>query len=361
MGLLMKGREREENIHRAVSRLANVVPVLIIMAGAEWLGSKHVLLQVWVYKIGGACIVFTVAMALSALLDALNGIYSRRPEGKTKSIKGYIQIGKILLFIVAAVLMISSLAGSSPLALITGLGAMAAVLMLIFQDTILSFVASVQLSSNDIVRVGDWIEMPNLNADGDVIDIALHTIKVQNWDKTITTVPTRRLITDPVKNWRGMRETGGRRIKRSLFLDQNSIAFIKEGELERLQRFALLKEYLRTKADELREWNARLGDAGCEVVNRRRMTNLGTFRAYVLQYLKVHPGVHQGMTVMVRQTSPTSEGLPLEVYCFTNSTAWAVYEGIQSDIFDHLYSILPEFGLRVFQRPGGGDLRFLER
>lgn len=359
MGLLMKGRQRDENIHRAVSRLANIVPVLIVMAGAEWIGSEHTLLQLWVYKIGGACLVFVIGMALSALLDALNGIYSRRPEGKEKSIKGYVQVGKIILFIVGAVLMISSLAGSPPLALITGLGAMAAVLMLIFQDTILSFVASVQLTSNDIVRVGDWIEMPNLNADGDVIDIALHTIKVQNWDKTITTVPTRRLITDPVKNWRGMRETGGRRIKRPLFLDQNSIGFLKEEELERLQCFALLKEYLRTKADELEEWNRRLGEAGHEGVNKRRMTNIGTFRAYVLQYLKTHPGVHQGLTIMVRQLSPTPQGLPLELYCFTNSTAWAVYEGVQSDIFDHLYSILPEFGLRVFQSPGGEDLKAL--
>ena len=207
------------------------------------------------------------------------------------------------------------------------------------------------------MRVGDWVEMPQLNADGDVIDIALHTVKVQNWDKTITTIPTKRFITDPFKNWRGMQESGGRRIKRSLLIDEHSIHFLDAEERERLYRFNLLQDYLVNKRREIDEWNAKLAEAGQEPVNTRRITNIGTFRAYVERYLRSHPGIHQGMTLMVRQLAPTAEGLPLEIYCFTNTVAWVQYEGIQSDIFDHLLAILPEFGLRVFQNPGGADLR----
>ncbi|MDY3198677.1 MAG: mechanosensitive ion channel, partial [Pseudomonadaceae bacterium] len=237
------------------------------------------------------------------------------------------------------------------------LGAMAAVLMLIFQDTLLSLVASVQINSNDIVRVGDWIEMPALNADGDVIDISLHTVKVQNWDKTITTIPTKRLISDPFKNWRGMQESGGRRIKRALMLDQQSVHFLDDRERAHLHRFRLLDEYLNAKEAEIGEWNRQLKESGQEPVNTRRITNIGTFRAYVERYLRSHPGIHQNMTLIVRQLSPTAEGLPIELYCFTNTVAWVEYEGIQSDIFDHLLAILPEFGLRVYQAPSGQDMR----
>jgi len=209
------------------------------------------------------------------------------------------------------------------------------------------------------VRVGDWIEMPQLNADGDVIDIALHTVKVQNWDKTITTIPTKRLITESFKNWRGMSESGGRRIQRSLLIDQNSVRFFSGAERECLHRFALLRDYLEEKEREIGEWNARLEAQGRDPVNARRLTNIGTFRAYVEHYLRSHPGIHQGMTLMVRQRSPGPSGLPLEIYCFTNTTAWGEYEAIQSDIFDHLLAIVPEFGLRIFQEPGGADFRAL--
>ena len=222
-------------------------------------------------------------------------------------------------------------------------------LMLIFQDTILSLVASV-ISNDGRVRIGDWIEMPSQNADGDVIDIARYTVTVQNWDKTITTVPTKNLISHSFKNWRGMSESGGRRIKRALYLDQRSVRFLDDEEVARMRRFTLIDDYLDRKAAELRDWNARLAERGAEPVNRRRVTNLGTFRAYVEQYLRHHPGVNQGMTLMVRQLQPTDAGLPLEIYCFTADVRWAFYEGIQSDIFDHLLAILPEFGLRVFQR-----------
>jgi miniconductance mechanosensitive channel len=263
------------------------------------------------------------------------------------------------MFIITTVLIIAVLIDRSPLILLSGLGAIAAVLMLVFQDTLLSLVASVQISSSDMVRVGDWIEMPQLNADGDVIDIALHTVKVQNWDKTITTLPTRRLITDPFKNWRGMHESGGRRIKRSLYLDQNSICFLSDDEQERLGRFKLLEDYLSRKNQEISNWNSALGEKAKEMVNTRRITNIGTFRAYVEHYLRSHPGIHQNMTLLVRQLSPTPEGLPLEIYCFTSTTKWAEYESIQSDIFDHLLAILPEFMLQVFQNPSGTDVRGL--
>src|SRR5690606_30601033 len=224
-------------------------------------------------------------------------------------------------------------------------------------DTLLSLVASVQITSNDIIRVGDWVEMPQLNADGDVIDIALHTVKVQNWDKTITTIPTKRFISDSFKNWRGMQESGGRRVMRSLFLDQQSVHFLAEEERQRLQRFNLLEGYLKEKHHEIDEWNARLAERGQEPVNTRRITNLGTFRAYVERYLRSAPGVQQDMALIVRQWAPTAEGLPLQTYCFTSTTAWVAYEGIQADIFDHLRATLPEFGLRVFQRPSGTDMR----
>src|SRR5690606_14378628 len=264
---------------------------------------------------------------------------------------------QIVIYAIATILVIATLIDRSPLILLSGLGAMAAVLMLIFQDSLLSLVASVQISSSDIIRVGDWVEMPALNADGDVIDIALHTVKVQNWDKTITSIPTKRFISDSFKNWRGMQESGGRRIKRSLYLDQQSVHFLNNEERQRLYRFNLLEDYLVKKRQEIDEWNTKLEEAGKEPVNTRRVTNLGTFRAYVQHYLQRHPGIHQDMTLMVRQLAPTAEGLPLEIYCFTNTVAWAQYEGIQADIFDHLLAILPEFGLRVFQAPGGADFR----
>src|SRR5690606_8878258 len=209
------------------------------------------------------------------------------------------------------------------------------------------------------VRIGDWIEMPSQNADGDVIDIALHTVTVQNWDKTVTTIPTKKLISESFKNWRGMQEAGGRRIKRALYLDQSSVRFLEPEERQRLGRFVLLREYLAQKERELAEWNAGLGEDGQLPFNARRITYLGTFRAYVERYLRRHPNVHQDMTLLVRQLQPGADGIPLEIYCFTNDTRWAVYEGIQSDIFDHLLAILPEFGLRVFQQPGGADFRAL--
>jgi len=232
--------------------------------------------------------------------------------------------------------------------------------MLIFQDTLLSFVAGIQLSSTDMLRVGDWIESPSQGADGEVIEVALHTIRVQNWDKTISIVPIRKLVSDSFKNWRGMQESGGRRIKRALYIDQASIDFLKPEDMERLHKLVLLEQYLPKKQEEIDSHNSKLGHKAAVEANRRRLTNIGTFRAYITAYLKSHPGIHQEMTIMVRQTSPGASGLPLELYCFTNTTAWADYEAIQADIFDHLYSIAPDFGLRIFQSPSGHDMQLLK-
>jgi len=340
-----------------ISRLANVVPALVISTLIHKIPLLPTLLVQVVVNVTNAFVVLTIAMALSKLLTLVNSLYSRREDAKSKPIKGYIQLLKIVIYAVAVILMIAALFDRSPLILLSGLGAMAAVLMLIFQDTLLSLVASVQISSNDVIRVGDWVAMPQLNADGDVIDIALHTVKIQNWDRTITTIPTRRFMTDPFKNWRGMQQSGGRRIKRSLQLDQQSVRFLTADEINRLKRFRLLKQYLDEKEAEIRDWNQQLAEQGQEPVNTRRITNLGTFRAYVLRYLQSHAGIHQGMIQMVRQLAPSADGLPLEIYCFTNTTAWVNYEGIQSDIFDHLLAILPEFGLQVYQHPSGMDMR----
>ncbi|OCW98660.1 mechanosensitive ion channel family protein [Alishewanella sp. HH-ZS] len=340
-----------------ISRLANVVPALVISTLIHKIPLLPTLLVQVVVNVTNAFVVLTIAMALSKLLTLVNSLYSRREDAKSKPIKGYIQLLKIVIYAVAVILMIAALFDRSPLILLSGLGAMAAVLMLIFQDTLLSLVASVQISSNDVIRVGDWVEMPQLNADGDVIDIALHTVKIQNWDRTITTIPTRRFMTDPFKNWRGMQQSGGRRIKRSVQLDQQSVRFLTADEINRLKRFRLLKQYLDEKEAEIRAWNQQLAEQGQEPVNTRRITNLGTFRAYVLRYLQSHAGIHQGMIQMVRQLAPSADGLPLEIYCFTNTTAWVNYEGIQSDIFDHLLAILPEFGLQVYQHPSGMDMR----
>ncbi|CAE6897396.1 MULTISPECIES: mechanosensitive ion channel family protein [Pseudomonas] len=354
---------REAQLHDSgiIKRLSNVVPALIISKGVTLIDGFPETFATVVSNVCNAFIVLTIAIAINGALDLVNLIYQRRPDAYRRPIKGYLQVVQIIISVIAAILMVAVLIDRSPLILLSGLGAMAAVLMLIFQDTILSLVASVQISSNDIVRVGDWIEMPQLNADGDVVDIALHMVKVQNWDKTITSVPTRRFITDPFKNWRGMQECGGRRIKRSLYIDQNSIAFLGSEDIERLQQLNLLNAYLADKKSELHSWNTEIGEGSQVQANTRRLTNLGTFRAYVENYLLKHPDIHQQMTQLVRQMEPTADGLPIEIYCFTTTISWARYEGIQSDIFDHMLAILPEFGLRIYQHPSGTDMRGLTR
>lgn len=337
-----------------VSRLSNIVPAMVLALGVNLVpGLPPVLIQI-VHNVCTAFIILTFVLAIGNILDIINVLWQKRPDAINKPIKGYVQIVKIFIYAVAAILIIAALIDKSPVILLSGLGAMAAVLMLVFQDTLLSLVASVQISSNGMIRVGDWIEMPQVNADGDVIDIALHTVKVQNWDKTITSIPTKKFLSESFKNWQGMTDSGGRRIKRSIFIDQNSVHFLKQEEEDHLRKFRLLKDYLATKDQEIQDWNKQHGDDF--EVNCRRITNLGTFRAYIEQYLKNHPKIHKNMTLLVRQMPLTAEGIPIELYCFTNDINWNAYEGIQSDIFDHLLAILPEFGLRVFQDPTGSDL-----
>jgi miniconductance mechanosensitive channel len=364
-GLIRRGVARsplageQVQLEDVAARLSNVVPAIVVQAGvglAPGLPSALVLLT---RNLAAAFMILTIALALGKALGIVNDVYQRRPDAANRPIKGYLQVAKIVVYSAALILMVAALMDRSPLLLLSGLGAMAAVLMLVFKDTILSLVASVQISSNDMVRVGDWIEMPQLNADGAVVDIALHTVKVQNWDKTITTVPTHRLISESFKNWRGMSESGGRRIKRALMIDQTSIRFLPASEVRALQRFSLIADYLDAKQVEIARWNGARPERAPETVNARRVTNLGTLRAYIQAYLRAHPGIAQDMTLLVRQLAPSPAGLPIEIYCFTASTAWADYEATQGDIFDHLLAILPEFGLRLFQQPTGADLAAL--
>lgn len=348
---------RDISLLPVASRLAYIVPALIISRGIAAVPYLPEPLVSVISNVVSASIVLFIGMAISQVLTLVNQLYERRPNALARPVKGYIQLLKIIVYGGVLILMIAILMDESPLLLFSGLGAMAAILMLVFKDTILSLVASVQLTSNDMLRVGDWIEMPALNADGDVVDIALHTVKVQNWDKTITTIPTHRLISDSFKNWRGMSESGGRRIKRSIFIDQNDIRFLTDEEQQDLRRFQLLHAYLDRKQSEIGEWNSEVEKAGRDRINQRRITNIGTFRAYIREYLQNSPHIAKDMTLLVRQLAPTPQGLPIEIYCFTNTTAWNPYENIQSDIFDHLIAILPEFGLRSFQEPSGLDLR----
>jgi miniconductance mechanosensitive channel len=345
---------------QVLRRLARVVPSLVVQAGIGAVPHLDPVAFAVIRNLAVALTVLQLVRTLNALLNAILQEQESRPEGArtaTRSIKSYVQLGKLALALIGAIVIVAVLIDRSPLILLSGLGAMSAVLMLVFKDTILSFTAGVQLSSNDMLRVGDWIEMPQMGADGAVIDIALHTVKVQNWDKTITTIPTWRLMSESYRNWRGMSESGGRRIKRQLRIDSATVRFLSDADIDRLERIALLAPYLAAKRQAVHSANAALGEGAAVPANLRRLTNIGTFRAYVQAYLQAHPGVHQGMTLMVRMLEPTAEGVPLELYCFTATTAWVQYEAIQGDIFDHLLALLPEFDLRLYQSPTGWDIR----
>ncbi|MGK8207526.1 mechanosensitive ion channel family protein [Burkholderia cenocepacia] len=338
--------------------LNRIVPFVVIKLGLGAVPGIPDAAALAADKVLFALIVFLVTMTISATLSALEHIYraSRRDQPRL-SLKGAMQLVKLVMFITAALVVIGDATGKQIGLLLSGIGAMSAVLMLIFKDTLLGLVAGVQLSSNDMLRIGDWITMPSAGADGTVIDITLNTVKVANFDHTIITVPTWKLITESYQNWRGMTEAGGRRIKRALFIDATSVRFLGNDEIERLERLTLLKDYLEDKVDAITQWNGALGSAGDCPANRRQLTNLGTFRAYVANYLQWHPRIRRDMTCMARQLPLTAEGIPLELYCFTDTTTWVDYETIQADLFDHLIAVLPEFGLRVYQHPSGFDMR----
>ena len=341
--------------HSVIRRIANIVPAIVIMNGIVTVPHLSAKMVSFVQMAAQAFIFLTIALAIGELLNIFNLVYQRNPKSRNKPIKGYLQLIKLIIFIVCGLMILGTFLKKDVFTLLAGFGAMAAVLMLVFQNTILSLVASVQISSYDMVRIGDWIEMPSLNADGDVIDMSLHTITVQNFDKTFTTIPTNKLVTDTFKNWRGMSQAGVRRIKRSLYIDQSSVHFMSEAEQSKLKKFLLLDQYLDHKSTELIEFNQKLSNTS--PCNQRRLTNIGTFRAYVELYLNQHPNISKHQSLIVRQLQPTEKGLPLEIYAFSNQIAWKDYEAIQSDIFDHLIAILPEFGLKVYQAPSGYDMQ----
>ena len=341
--------------HSVIRRIANIVPAIVIMNGIVTVPHLSAKMVTFVQMAAQAFIFLTIALAIGELLNIFNLVYQRNPKSRNKPIKGYLQLIKLIIFIVCGLMILGTFLKKDVFTLLAGFGAMAAVLMLVFQNTILSLVASVQISSYDMVRIGDWIEMPSLNADGDVIDMSLHTITVQNFDKTFTTIPTNKLVTDTFKNWRGMSQAGVRRIKRSLYIDQSSVHFMSEAEQSKLKEFLLLDQYLDHKSTELLEFNQKLSNTS--PCNQRRLTNIGTFRAYVELYLNQHPNISKHQSLIVRQLQPTEKGLPLEIYAFSNQIAWKDYEAIQSDIFDHLIAILPEFGLKIYQAPSGYDMQ----
>ncbi|MGI3451558.1 miniconductance mechanosensitive channel [Citrobacter freundii] len=330
--------------------IVNIQAALWLQKGSEAAEILVTCAQLW--------IMMYALLSLFSLLDVILNLSQKLPAASQLPLKGIFQGVKLISAILVGILMISLLIGQSPAILISGLGAMAAVLMLVFKDPILGLVAGIQLSANDMLKLGDWLEMPKYGADGAVIDIGLTTVKVRNWDNTITTIPTWSLVSDSFKNWSGMSASGGRRIKRSISIDATSIHFLDEDERQRLHKAHLLKPYLTTRHQEIDEWNQQL-DAPESVLNHRQMTNIGTFRAYLNEYLRHHPRIRKDMTLMVRQLAPDDHGLPIEIYAFTNTVVWLEYESIQADIFDHIFAVVEEFGLRIHQSPTGNDIRAL--
>jgi len=343
-----------------VKRLSYLVPIIVIYLSADFLMPRQALAPEFFKRFVMVFFVLAGVWMLDSILLAMREIYSKSNMASRRPISGYLDAVKIIAYIMAGIFIVSILTDQSPWGVLSILGGFTVVLMLVFKDTILGFVASIQLSGNDMVRIGDWIEMPKYGADGDVIDVSIHTVKVRNWDKTITTIPTYGLVTDAFKNWRGMSESGGRRIKRSLHIDMNSIKFSTDEMLERFKKFDFIKEYITQKQEEIYDYNNNHKIDTSQIINGRRQTNIGVFRAYTIAYLKNHPKIHQSMTFLVRHLEPTQHGLPVEIYVFSNDQAWANYEAIQADIFDHLLAALPEFDLRVFQNPTGYDFSALK-
>ncbi len=296
---------------------------------------------------------------LTALLNTINDIYKKHHRKSGKTIRGYVDAARIVIYVLGIIFLIAVLTDRSPWGLLSVMGGLTAVIMLVFRDSILGFIASIQLTGTDMIRVGDWIEMPSYDADGDVIEISIHSVRVRNWDKTITTIPTYALISKSFKNWRGMSESGGRRIKRSLNLDMTSIRFLTEQELDRLAEIQLITDYIHSRQQEIKAYNKENSVDQSTIINGRCQTNAGVFRAYIIAYLQQNPKLHKDMTFLVRQLKPGPDGLPIQIYVFSKDQVWANYEAIQADIFDHLIAALPQFDLRIFQQPSGYDFRQL--
>lgn len=344
--------------HNVFGRLAHLAPGVVVYYGIDLIPGLSESAVLATQRVVGAVLIVLAAVVIGTAVAAIGDIAMDSKLARGRPIRAYFQVANLLVYVVAGVLVLAALLGQNPLVLLSGIGAVTAVLLLVFRDTILSFVSSLQITWYDMVRVGDWIEVPEFGADGDVIRVDLLTVSVQNWDHTVTTIPTYRLTQGSFKNWRFMSRSGGRRIKRALLIDMESIRFLSEEDVERFKRYDLLTDYITTKRDALTEYNAAHVKTPDIVSNVRRLTNVGTFRAYITAYLRQHPKIHQsGFTFLIRQLAPTSQGLAIEIYVFTNDTNWVNYEGIQADIFDHLLAIAPEFDLRVFQAPSGGDVR----
>jgi miniconductance mechanosensitive channel len=342
------------------NKLSRIAPVVVLYLGVDLIFQDIPSVAALLQRILMAYTIGLIIVVAESLISSVNDIYQSYPISKKRPIKGYLQILKVFLYILGVILIITTIMNKSALGLLGGLGAMSAVILLVFRDSILGLVASVQLSANNMISIGDWVEMPSYGVDGEVTDVTLQTVTVQNWDKTIATVPIYTLISSSFRNWRGMTESGGRRIKRAIKIDMNSIRFCDASLLEQLRRFRLLKDFLEKREREIAEHNRQLQiDEEVEYFNGRRLTNIGVFRAYVAAYLHQHPLIHDEMTFLVRHLPPSEHGLPLEIYVFSKDQRWAFYENIQADIFDHLLAVLPLFDLAVYQAPGSLDLRLL--
>ena len=344
--------ERKVLIH-----LSRMLPGIILYLTAPLIAPELSWLETAIRRTSAVWIILTLSLAIAASLNVLHDVYVDTGEAaRRRPIKGLLQLAKVILFLVAGILSITTLIDQSPLGILSGLGAMSAVLLLVFRDSILGFVSGVQLSANKMVQIGDWIEMPKYEADGSVVDITLQTIKVQNWDKTFTTIPIYALVSDSFRNWRGMLESGGRRIKRAISIDMRSVKFVDDEMFERFRRFSRIRDYLDDRKEQIDRYNTEHNIDLSDSVSGRRMTNLGTFRAYISAFLSTHPLIRQDMTFLVRHLPPGPTGLPIEIFVFSADQRWPVYEGIQADIFDHLLGVIPEFDLRVYQEPSGSDL-----
>lgn len=354
LGPSLKGR-------RVGYHVALLLPLIVVRAGLRYLPALGPGALLGLSRLIDVALVVVTARAVIAVIRGLGDRYARTPRGADQPVARYLQVASLVIYVLASFVSLGVLLDRDPLVILTGVGAASAVLLLVFQNTILSFVAGGQLTSNDYLRLGDWIEMPEMNADGNVIEIGLNTVTVQNWDKTLTIIPAHNFLGKSFKNWRGMQASGGRRIKRSLELDTASIRFLDDDDIERLSAFALLRPYFEEKRAELAAWERDHPEAAAERVNARRLTNVGTFRAYVLRYLQAHPRIATEMMLMVRQLQAGPNGLPLELYAFVSDVRAVVYEAVQSDIFDHMIAILPEFDLRLFQAPSGNDVRALSQ
>ncbi len=335
--------------------LAHIVPAIIVYIASAWFSFNEDLQHV-LQNIVYAYILFILGLTAFKLLDTMVEFYQTKEYSKSRPIKGIIQVVKIVVAVFIAIFIVAIFTKESTAwALLSSLGGMSAIIILVFKDSILGLVAGIQLSANKQLRIGDWIEMPKFNADGEVVDISLTKITVSNWDKTLTNIPAYKFLDESFKNWQGMSDAGGRRIKRSIYIDMTSIKFLDEEMMSHLMEIECLQYYLTHKQQDIKIYNKEHNTNNA--VNERKLTNIGTFRAYVLEYLKANPYIHKDYTLLVRQLAATDHGLPIEVYCFTNDIAWASYEGIMADIFDHLLAILDGFDLRIYQNPTGNDFR----